>query len=320
MEKLIPPISGIYVLIGIVFILALLGFLVSVIFEMYARVVGLRSKMLLRGIKQMFQGDNELFHAFINHPHMRQYTFYDRPGLGGRMPSYLSSAVFTDTFVDLFETKLEENGAKTDRFSENRDLNAFILGKWEAAHRNKVIFSRLIQNWYNEKMNQTSADFTTHANYTVYFLSIGVAIFFNAGIGTLYTRVSHSFEKPPAEHITVITENLQKLVAIDSSLAHDSSVQVIKRNLLGQMNYVLNDHPEPLLGYTNSTLLRSESFTRWLWWMLGILMSAFVMTLSAFLGMEYLKQKTAVRVGPAPEPDAVQEVVQPPVITRPPAQ
>ena len=47
MEKLIPPVNAVYVLLGVVFIIAALSLLVSVIMEMVALILNTRARTLL---------------------------------------------------------------------------------------------------------------------------------------------------------------------------------------------------------------------------------------------------------------------------------
>ena len=129
--------------------------------------------------------------------------------------------------------------------------------------------------------------------------AVTVAVFFNAGIGTLYLRLANNLEKPPTETISTVTDNLQKLIAMDSSLARNEQINTIKQELLGHMQFALESKPAPLLGHNMQEMMYRDTIG-WMSWILGILMSAFVMAFAAFLIFEVLKKALAVRSVAAP--------------------
>lgn len=288
MFNLIPPINAVYILISLVFILVLLGFLVIFIYEMITLIFNIRANALTIAFRDFLQHDETVINAFFKELSSRNPA-RSASGKKQQLPTYLSGQTFASLMLSVFREQIRLQDASSAHFSHNPALQSQLSKMFEDASGQRAAFGALLERWYDEMIEQVSDAYRTRVNYHIFILSIVMAIFFNAGLGTLFHRLNDSFEKPQVESLNSVTGNLQKMLLIDSTLAHNESVSRLKNSVLTYMDYTLDYRPKPLLGYTKEEL-NQTGFLFWLFWVLGVLMSAFIMTFVSFFGLNYIKK------------------------------
>ncbi len=287
MENLIPPISSVYVLLGIVIVIALLGLLSSIVVEALTGILNLRKRTLVQALRELFQGNQDFLETFLRHPLIQQYSSSDsKRGVAlNDLPDYISSSTFSSILLDIYEHR---------ESAPNSRITIYLSRLFDACGRDTAVFSRRIEQWYQEKMEHTANVYSKKIRSGwLLVTSLIIVIIFNAEITGLYLRITQSVDSSSSEHLTVVTENLERLLAIDSTLAASQTVASIKEGLLYQMDVTVHPRKEPILGYNGIASIPNSS-NAWLIWLLGALVSALAASFAAVMWTEIFKRSFAI--------------------------
>lgn len=288
MENLIPPITSVYILLGIVFVFALLGLLVAILMEIVSAFLNLRGKAHLHMLRELL-GNESLFHDFLRHPLYQQLlggSPYRRRNVGAL--SYLSSRNFAQILMDIFDHRGLRENDRNFVFSENTALNEYFRKAYAEHGQYLPAFRSFLERWYNEKADYVSGSYRRIVKNFLFATAVCIAILFNADIGGLYARIASSVDSPKTTVLNDVTNNLEKLIRLDSSLQNTATVQNIKENLLNNMDAALQQRNDPILGYYQGST--PQDTKDWLFWLFGILVTALATAFAAEVWFEWLKK------------------------------
>jgi hypothetical protein len=288
MNNLIPPVNAVYVLLGVVFVIGALSLLVSIVMEMLALILNSRAETLLSAIWELFQGDKTLFEQFTRHPHFRQIVGGTK-GLTGT-PNYLPAASFADICLEILQLSSQVETGKSGVQSEVPELDTFLKDKFEKCNREATTFQAFLERWYNGKMDFAWERYQREVKYRLFFISLFIAVLFNADIIGLFARISDSLRSTPVAVMTATTDNLTKLVALDSTLRYSDTVKNIELKLLTQMEAALAPSEGNILGWT-AEQITANGFADWLVRITGYLVSALLLSYGAQLWFAWIKKK-----------------------------
>lgn len=284
MGNLIPPISSVYVLLGLAFILALLGLATVIIFEIFSGIFNLRGKMLRKAIEGML--GSAIANSFFHHPSYRHRGGRKTRLGSGDMPAYLASNTFVTILLDTICPDL----SRPTPFEsvEEPSIRQTLQRVWIESAQNPFVFRELLKNWYDENMDYWAGKFQKRVKLMLFIFAFAVCAVFNADIGGLYQRMALSVNSPDPEVLTSVTDNLEKLVKMDSSLLRTDEVAMIKVGLLKNMNQALNSQQIPILGFS----VFSKDFNFWdiLIWLYGIAFTALIVGWIAPVWFDLMKR------------------------------
>lgn len=286
MEKLIPPVNAVYVLLGVVFILAALSLLVSTIMEMVALILNTRARTLLNAIRELFQEDKKLFEQFTRHPRFRQIVGGAK-GLTGT-PRYLPGDAFAGICMEILQWRGLSNCGDDAVLSDVGPLDAFLKDQFEECKREPAAFQAFLERWYNDKMDFAWERYQRQVKYWLFFISLFVAILFNADLIGVFTRISATLQSSQVELMDSVAGNLDKLTAQDSALTHIDQVRSIRSKLLTMMEQSLEPRQNYILGWSQT---EPHTPADWLVQITGFLISALLLSYGAQLWFDWIKRK-----------------------------
>lgn len=275
MNTFLSPLQAVLAMLGVVCIIALLSLLVSVLMETVTLLLNTRARRLIASIQELLQQDQRLFKQFLKHPRFRQIVGPVR-GYAGT-PQYFSADTFADIFLELLQ--LQGLGQKDATLSEVTALDTFLKLRFEECGRDAQAFKIFLAKWYNEKMDFASGAYRARVRDRLFFISLVVAVLFNADIIGIYSRISASFQKSTVETMTVVTQNLDRLVTIDPSLRDSAVVKDIEARLLETMQKSLE--PSDLYAAPQFSEWWPRSTLDWLIRLCGYFISALLMAYGA---------------------------------------
>lgn len=286
MEKLIPPVNAMYVLLGVVFVIAALSLLVSIIMEMVALILNTRAKTLLSAIRELFLDDEKLFGEFTRHPRFRQIVGGAK-GLTGT-PRYLPGDSFADICLEILQLRGLALGDSAV-LSDVKALDTSLKDQFEKdCNRDAVAFKAFLERWYNDKMDFAWERYQRQVKYWLFLISLFVAILFNADLIGVFSRISASLQSSSVEVMNSVTNNLDKLITLDSTLRDAAPVKNIESKLLVLMEESLEPKQRNILGWTQGD---SNTPLDWLVRMTGFLVSALLLSYGAQVWFEWIKKK-----------------------------
>jgi hypothetical protein len=285
MEKLIPPVNAVYVLLGVVFVIAALSLLVSIIMEMVALILNTRAKTLLSAIRELFQEDKKLFEEFTRHPRFRQIVGGAK-GLTGT-PRYLPGDSFADICLEILQLRGLAEG-ESAVLSDVKALDTFLKLQFEDCHRDAAAFQTFLERWYNDKMDFAWERYQRQVKYWLFFISLFVAILFNADLIGVYSRLSASLQSSPVEVMNSVTNNLDKLITFDSTLRDAAAVKNIESKLLTLMEQSLEPRESNILGWSGAY---PGTPAGWLVQFAGFVISALLLSYGAQLWFDWIRKK-----------------------------
>ncbi len=204
------------VFIGLVLLYLLYSLLVSIISEMIAGWLGLRSRMLRKAIETMLNDSYRLtkyqlrifrrlgsFFLYENEQFLNSFAgkFYKHPSIrylsGGQKqhrfsfqqgkPSYISEETFTDTIIQLLRNK--GNGTDDmERISFTLKFNTIHIQPQTLAHFRNLLadshnelnaFKDKLVQWYKETMDRTNGWYKRKLQFILFWLGFIIAMTFN---------------------------------------------------------------------------------------------------------------------------------------------
>ncbi|MBV7533227.1 hypothetical protein [Chitinophaga sp. sic0106] len=206
------------VALGLVFIYLLYSLFVTILQEMIARALGLRARILSKGLRRMLDGDrhrNDLgyfgkftfftwfyekgwsvvhyFRPFADAPVLRK--FYESPSIlylgentASSRPSYINPATFSQTIVHLLRSSTAERATDAATIAAALEENGLGLGGGTLTHIRNLFadagqdipqFRIQLENWFNETMQRASSWYRKHCQTWLLIIGFVVAGIFN---------------------------------------------------------------------------------------------------------------------------------------------
>lgn len=217
------------VCIGLIFIYLLYSLLATILQEIFARWMGLRARILLKGLRRMLEDGATshrltvwaYFHdllqgiAYYFRP-MKDKTFlkafYDYPlvkYLGENnwqsKPAYLRPENFSDTIIHLLrgqgfnnttsQMALIQNNLATNQFSGftiNPETLKYVKQLWVDAGNDIDKFKTNLEGWFNSTMERTTGWYKRRTQLMLLLIGMGLAIGFNVDSIAIYKILAHN--------------------------------------------------------------------------------------------------------------------------------
>lgn len=312
------------VVIGLVFIYLLYSLLATIIQEFITTYLGLRAKMLMKGISRMLDDDIKatgISDAFYGHPLIK----YLGENKTHSKPAYLTAKNFSKVLIDLLRGENVQPGQSYSPliqqalftgktlWGESPEFSpqtlSYLRSLWADAQGDVEKFSSLLEQWFDDTMERVSGWFKKKTLLILFFIGLTLAIIFN--IDTI--SIAGKLSKDPklaaqlADNASVYIQNnkeilIQQFALPDSSMNTGNEVNknnldsiIIKSNsLMNTANDLVNgsikDSNKLLgLGWENST-------TNFHWWsILGWLITALAISLGAPFWFDLLNKLMQLR-------------------------
>lgn len=188
------------IIIGLIFIYLLLSTLATLVVEYISAGLGLRAENLKKVIARALDDDgNKLSDKFYEYPLIKYLGKKD-----GKLPSYISSAKFAKTVLDIIRTKgNKEELGKTSSLDENSisdaidqiqgigsNTKALLKSYAKEAGEDINDFGDRLEDWFNETVERGQGWFNRHIKKWTIVVSIGIAIIINADSVRIYQTLS----------------------------------------------------------------------------------------------------------------------------------
>ena len=303
-----PNISGnaaLDVLIGLFFLYFLLSIVCSSINEGIAAVFRLRAKYLERGVRSLLESNRNV-HAFYSH--WRIQALIKPPGkifTKARPPSYISSRTFALTLLDTFAppddkahsddliARAEKALGPVDESHPNRPaeiVRGMLRDALNTARYDDDKFRETLERSFDEVMDRVSGWYKRRVQLILFFLAVGLVAVMNADSFLIGQRLWQD----PALRSAVVAQattavNAKQTVCKSSPDAVAKCVTEVKS--LGLP-----------LGWSEAT--SPHSFWSVLGKILGLLVTAFALSLGAPFWFDLLGKVANLRGAGPPAPGA----------------
>ncbi|WP_291912108.1 hypothetical protein [Chitinophaga sp. CB10] len=206
------------VALGLVFIYLLYSLFVTILQEMIARALGLRARILTKGLRRMLDEDRRredlgyfgkftfftwfyekgwsvvhYFKPFADAPVLKK--FYDSPSIrylgentASSRPAYINPATFSQTIVHLLRNSTAARDTDSATVAAALEENSLGLGKNTLTHIRNLFadaqqdipaFRIQLENWFNEAMQRASSWYRKHCQTWLLVIGFMVAGIFN---------------------------------------------------------------------------------------------------------------------------------------------
>jgi hypothetical protein len=173
--------------IGLIFIYLIYSIACSTIWEIVISFSQLRGKMLFRWIYNSFGNrEGDLGKLIANHPMIKGLTRKTN-----RLPSYISSGLFTDVLLDIINSKSGEKSGLSFDISLikksiekstllNKDLQRVFLQYFSEADGRLNIAKEKIAGWFDEAQQRLMGSYRKRLQMWIFAISVVLVGFTNA--------------------------------------------------------------------------------------------------------------------------------------------
>ncbi len=175
------------VVLSLVFIFLLYSLLVTIVNEIIASMLRLRSKTLQEGIRRMLTDNgataNNLVDNFFNQPAIK-FLGEDN---GVKRPSYLSPNSFSKGLIEMFKDFSHDKTTLLDKITDgiahvkaiNPQTGRYLESLIEDARNDTDKFRELVELWFNETMDRATGWYKRQAQRLTFLVGFLVAASFN---------------------------------------------------------------------------------------------------------------------------------------------
>jgi hypothetical protein len=193
------------VVIGLVFIYLLYSLLVTIIQELIAISLGLRARMLKKGIRRMLDDEDvnkSLSGFFYKHPLIK---YLGENKLNSK-PSYLSAQNFSKVLIDLLRGNNVQPGQSFAPFIQkalddeknqlgdigiNPETLSYLKSLWIDAQGDVEKYKAMLEKWFDDTMERVSGWYKKEIQLILFGIGLFLAIIFNIDTITIAEKLSH---------------------------------------------------------------------------------------------------------------------------------
>ncbi|MCW3104130.1 MAG: hypothetical protein JWO09_2570 [Bacteroidetes bacterium] len=194
------------VVISLVFIYLLYSLLATIIQEVIATNLGLRGKILKKGISRMLDdgtASKMLSKVFYEHPLIKYLAEKENPR---SKPSYLSAQNFSKVFVDLLRGENVQPGqdirpliqqaldnAETrwvNKISINPETLTYLRSLWADSQGDVEKFKTLLEQWFDDTMARATGWYKKQTQYILFAIGFSLALIFNVDTISITKKLS----------------------------------------------------------------------------------------------------------------------------------
>jgi hypothetical protein len=230
------------VVIGLIFIYLLYSMLATILQEMIATFIGLRARILRRGIERMLDDEinsdakskdsKALSASFYGHPlikYLGENKFHSKP-------AYLTAANFSKVFIDLLRGENVQPGQSYNLLIHQALANSkthwgegvnispqtlsYLKSIWADAEGDVRKFAVLLEQWYDDTMERASGWFKKKTRLMLFLIGLAMAVIFNVDTISIAGKLSGDpgLAKQLADNAAVYMQNHKESVSqVDSA-------------------------------------------------------------------------------------------------------
>jgi hypothetical protein len=190
--------------IGLVFIFLLYSLLATILQEIIATIIGLRARVLKKGIKRMLDDGEKskpLSALFYRHPLIK----YLAEGKNHSKPSYLSAQNFSKVLIDLLRGKdakpgedftsmiqkaLDDKQMKWEKIGINEETSEYLKSLWADAQGDVDKFKSMLEKWFDDTMERAIGWYKKRVQLILFGIGLFIAIFFNVDTISISQKLS----------------------------------------------------------------------------------------------------------------------------------
>ncbi len=209
------------VVIGLIFIYLLYSLLGTLLEEILATNIGLRSFMLQKAIRRMLddsKNNTALSDAFYNHPLIKYLADSPWPWPLKNKPAYIKPDTFSKVMIDLLRGQNSNCGANDAASIQNSlstkklawddktvicdQTDTYLNSVWSDAKCNPDVFKLNLEQWFNETMDRTTG---WYKKYTQILL-LGVGLLISVGFNVDTIKIVQLLENNPKLRAQVVQQ------------------------------------------------------------------------------------------------------------------
>jgi len=194
------------VVISLVFIYLLYSLLATIIQEVIATNLGLRGKILKKGISRMLDDGSAskmLSKVFYEHPLIKYLAEKENPR---SKPSYLSAQNFSKVFVDLLRGENVQPGqdirpliqqaldsAETrwvNKININPETLMYLRSLWADSQGDVEKFKALLEQWFDDTMARATGWYKKQTQFILFAIGFSLALLFNVDTISITKKLS----------------------------------------------------------------------------------------------------------------------------------
>jgi hypothetical protein len=194
------------VVIGLVFIYLLYSLLATIIQEVIATNLGLRGRILKKGISRMLDDgttDKLLSQVFYEHPLIKYLAEKENPR---SKPSYLSAQNFSKVFIDLLRGEDVQpgqdvrpliqqalNSSQTQWISKiniNKETLRYLKSLWADSQGDVEKFKALLEQWFDDTMARATGWYKRQTQLILFAIGLSLAVIFNVDTISITKKLS----------------------------------------------------------------------------------------------------------------------------------
>jgi hypothetical protein len=243
------------VVIGLVFIYLLYSLLATIIQEFIATYLGLRAKMLMKGISRMLDDDvnaKGISDAFYGHPLIK----YLGENKSYSKPAYLSAKNFSKVLIDLLRGENVQPGQSYNPLIQQALITgktiwgvsseispqtlSYLRSLWADAQGDVEKFSSLLEQWFDDTMERASGWFKRKTQFILFFVGLALAIIFNIDTISIAGKLSNDpkLAAQLADNASVYMQN-NKEILIQQFATPNSSVNTNNKVYKDQLDSII---------------------------------------------------------------------------------
>jgi hypothetical protein len=230
------------VVIGLVFIYLLYSLLATIIQEIIAANLGMRSRMLKKGICRMLDDDVEdnepLSKVFYKHPLIK----YLGENKLFKKPSYISAQNFSKVLIDLLRgenaqpgqnfASLIQTSLKNEevqwggiKIKINPETLSFLKSLWADAQGDVEKYKSMLEQWFDDTMERVTGWYKRRVQWIM--LCIGLFLAFAFNIDSISIAIKLSKDPKLAEQLA---NNASAYIQTHKELGNQLKADVINQN------------------------------------------------------------------------------------------
>ncbi len=294
------------VVIALVFVMLVLSLFASTVMEAISSVLALRGKNLEKAIRNMLDDDEVetlFYERFRNNPIYEQLS--NRFASNRRPPSYVSDETFRIIlFQELLQGKdLSKIRDQIEGLPEG-SLKKVLIQLLNDAQEDIEEFKNKVKSWYNSVMDRAAGWYRRNTGRILVYIGFGIAIIFNADSIGIFNTLQND---PQAlqEVVNLATDFAQKTDSLDLNPRSRQDVQASIDKVQSVINNQVESVKTPLgLGW-DIDRVQSMTVEEWIFKLIGLVITAFAISLGAPFWFDLLKKLVNVRgSGTKPEETA----------------
>jgi len=277
--------------IGLIFVYLLVSTACSGIKELIARLLDMRAKTLEDAIRNMLADPNNTITKEILQNHLIAGMLPQ-----GQKPSYISSRNFALSLFDVIAPAQQGQSFAALKAGASKlpeKMQKTVLGLLESAQGDVNIARQRVENWYDDGMERVSGVYKRRAQ--IYIAVIGLVLCSALNADTV--MIARELWGDQALRTAIVTQAQAKTQVSGACKDKDA---------LTCATDSIRDAEVPPIGWAGDGVRSVPEGWKWLWKILGILISSVAVAMGAPFWFSLLNKVVNLRLTGSPPPDSRQ--------------